>query len=94
MSLGIITMNAEEMKLVEDLLDKARRAHPEIEAHFDAETLLEPVCVRNLETAQGDERDLILLGIGFGPTEPGGRRCRWRSESSIAMAAGAASMSR
>ena len=72
-ALGIITMNAEQMKLVEDLLDKARRAHPEIEAHFDAETLLEPVCVRNLETAQGDERDLILLGIGFGPTEPGGK---------------------
>lgn len=73
LSLGIITMNAEQMKLVEDMLDKARRTHPEIEAHFDAETLLEPVCVRNLETAQGDERDLILLGIGFGPTEPGGK---------------------
>jgi len=73
LSLGIITMNAEQMKLVEDLLDQARRTHPEIEPHFDAENFLEPVCVRNLETVQGDERDLILLGIGFGPTEPGGK---------------------
>ena len=73
LSLGIITMNAEQMKLVEDLLDQARRIHPEIEPYFDAENFLEPVCVRNLETVQGDERDVILLGIGFGPTEPSGK---------------------
>lgn len=72
LSLGIITMNAEQMRLVEDLLDRARRAYPEIEPHFDADTRLEPVCVRNLETVQGDERDVILLGINFGPTEPSG----------------------
>ncbi|UUL82339.1 DUF3320 domain-containing protein [Sphingomonas qomolangmaensis] len=72
LTIGIITMNAEQMKLVEDLLDQARRVHPEIEPYFSDE-LLEPVVVRNLETAQGDERDLILLGIGFGPTEPAGK---------------------
>jgi very-short-patch-repair endonuclease len=73
LSLGIITMNAEQMRLVEDLLDKARRSYPAIELHFDAETRLEPVCVRNLETVQGDERDVILLGVNFGPTDPGGK---------------------
>ena len=72
LSLGIITMNAEQMRLVEDLLDKGRRSYPAIEAHFDPETRLEPVVVRNLETVQGDERDVILLGVNFGPTEPGG----------------------
>jgi very-short-patch-repair endonuclease len=71
LSLGIITMNLEQMRLIEDLLDRARRAHPELEPHF-AEDKLEPVVVRNLETAQGDERDVILIGVGFGPTEPGG----------------------
>ncbi|RVT95032.1 DUF3320 domain-containing protein [Sphingomonas crocodyli] len=73
LTLGIITMNAEQMKLVEDLLDKAQRAHPEIVPHFDQENRTEPVCVRNLETVQGDERDVILLGVNFGPTEPGGK---------------------
>lgn len=72
LTLGVITMNIEQMRLVEDLLDKERRAHPEIEPHF-SEDRLEPVVVRNLETAQGDERDVILIGVGFGPTEPGGR---------------------
>jgi hypothetical protein len=73
LTLGIITMNAEQMKLVEDLLDRARRAYPEIEPHFDQENRTEAVCIRNLETVQGDERDVILLGINFGPTEPCGK---------------------
>jgi very-short-patch-repair endonuclease len=71
-TLGIITLNADQQKLVEDLLDKARRERPEIEPHF-AEDRTEPVVVKNLETVQGDERDIILLGIGFGPTEPGAK---------------------
>jgi very-short-patch-repair endonuclease len=71
-TLAIITLNTDQQRLVEDLLDRARRSYPEIEPHF-AEDCTEPVVVKNLETVQGDERDVILLGIGFGPTEPGGR---------------------
>lgn len=69
-TIGIITLNSDQQGLIEDLLDAARRAHPEIEPYFD-ESLHEPVFVKNLETVQGDERDVILLGIGYGPTEPG-----------------------
>lgn len=69
-SIAIVTLNSEQQMLIEDLLDKARRAYPDIEQYFgDATT--EPVVVKNLETVQGDERDVILLGIGYGPTEPG-----------------------
>ena len=69
-SIGIITLNTEQQKLISDLLDRARQHHPEIEPFFQSE-LEEPVVVKNLETVQGDERDLIMLGIGYGPTEPG-----------------------
>ena len=69
-TLGIITLNAEQQKLVEDLLDRARIRHPEIEPHFNQDRT-EPVVVKNLETVQGDERDVIFLGICFGPTEQG-----------------------
>ncbi|MEO8707418.1 MAG: AAA domain-containing protein, partial [Lacisediminihabitans sp.] len=68
-SVGIITLNAEQQQLINDLLDQARRDHMAIEPFF-ADNLAEPVVVKNLETMQGDERDLIILGIGFGPTEP------------------------
>ena len=70
LSLAVITLNAEQQKLVEDLLDKARRADPRLEPHF-AEDMAEPVVVKNLETVQGDERDVILLGVGYGPETPG-----------------------
>lgn len=65
-SLAIVTLNAEQQKLVEDLLDRERQKHPALEPFFSDERR-EPVVVKNLETVQGDERDLILLGIGYGP---------------------------
>jgi len=69
LSIAVITLNAEQQKLIEDLLDRARRGRPELEPFF-AEDAAEPVVVKNLETVQGDERDLILLGIGYGPETP------------------------
>lgn len=71
-TLGIITLNSDQQRLVSDLLDRARQDHPHIESFFQ-EDLSEPVVVKNLETVQGDERDLIMLGIGYGPTEPGAK---------------------
>ena len=68
-SLAVITLNAEQQKLIEDLLDKARAQNPAIEAFF-AEDAAEPVIIKNLETVQGDERDVVLLGIGYGPETP------------------------
>ncbi len=69
-SLAVITLNAEQQRLVEDLLDKARAEHPELEPFFASEST-EPVIVKNLETVQGDERDVVLLGVGYGPDTPG-----------------------
>jgi len=68
-SIAVITLNAEQQKLIEDLLDKARAQNPEIEPFF-AEDAAEPVVIKNLETVQGDERDIVLLGIGYGPETP------------------------
>ncbi|BCL74998.1 hypothetical protein JHS3_07340 [Jeongeupia sp. HS-3] len=70
LSIGIITLNSDQQTLVTNLLDLARQKHPEIEPFFQ-EDLAEPVVVKNLETVQGDERDLIMFGIGYGPAEPG-----------------------
>lgn len=69
LTLAVITLNAEQQKLIEDLLDRARRRHPALEPYF-AEDAPEPVVVKNLETVQGDERDVILLGIAYGPETP------------------------
>jgi very-short-patch-repair endonuclease len=72
LSLGVVTFNSEQQRLVLDLLDQARRADPDLEPFF-GDGVPEPVFVKNLETVQGDQRDVILLSVGYGPTEPGAR---------------------
>ena len=50
-------------------MDDARRKNPEIEWAFDSDNAIEPVFVKNLETVQGDERDVILFSITYGPDQ-------------------------
>ncbi|HZN37887.1 MAG TPA: DUF3320 domain-containing protein [Planctomycetota bacterium] len=68
-SLGIVTFSQAQQVLIEDLLDAARKAHAEIEPAFGA--IQEPVFVKNLENVQGDERDVILFSICYGPDAAG-----------------------
>lgn len=70
-SIGVVTFNTEQQGLIEDLLDKARADDPSIEWAFSEESTLEPVFVKNLESVQGDERDVILFSITYGPDESG-----------------------
>ena len=70
-SISVVTFNAEQQTLIEDLLDRERRRAPEIEWAFSADETPEPVFVKNLETVQGDERDVILFSVTFGPDRAG-----------------------
>ena len=72
-TLGVVTLNSEQQRTVEDLLDDARRKTPDIEPFFHPKENYDPVFVKNLESVQGDERDVILFSLGYGPTEPGAK---------------------
>ena len=65
-TLGVITFNAEQQSLILDLLDEIRRRNSELEWFF-ADEREEPVIVKNLENIQGDERDVMLFSVTFGP---------------------------
>lgn len=66
LTVGVVTFNAEQQGLIEDLLDDARRKDPGLEPFF-SEAELEPVFVKNLESVQGDERDIIYFSVTYGP---------------------------
>ena len=68
-SIGVVTFNSEQQTLIEDLLDQARSAHPHIEWAFAPDSGIEPVFVKNLETVQGDERDVIMFSVTYGPDQ-------------------------
>ncbi|MDD1507686.1 DUF3320 domain-containing protein [Pseudomonas sp. CNPSo 3701] len=85
-TVGVVTFNGEQQKLIMDMLDEACRKDPSLDPYF-AESELEPVFVKNLESVQGDERDIIyfsttygkdatgVMSMNFGPmNRPGGER--------------------
>jgi hypothetical protein len=70
LTIGVVTFNTEQQSLIEDLLDEERRKDPSIEPYF-MESQLEPVFVKNLESVQGDERDVMYFSITYGPSIDG-----------------------
>lgn len=68
-SVGVVTFNISQQNLVDDLLTEACKTDPELEKWaYESE---EPIFIKNLENVQGDERDVILFSIGYGPDENG-----------------------
>ncbi|MBF2759712.1 MAG: DUF4011 domain-containing protein [Ectothiorhodospiraceae bacterium AqS1] len=72
-SIGVVALNQSQQRTIENRLDEMRRQYPETEEFFQEEDGRLPLFVKNLETVQGDERDVIILSLGYGPTEPGAR---------------------
>ncbi len=71
-SYGIIAFNKRQQTLIENLIEK-RCDKDEVfaKAIGAMEERGEAVFVRNLESVQGDERDVILFTVGFGPDAEG-----------------------
>jgi len=68
-SIGVVTFSAVQQTLVEDLLGELFARNPDLEQA--ALERSEPVFIKNLENVQGDERDVILFSICYGPDENG-----------------------
>ena len=64
-SLGVVTMNAKQMDLITTLLEESD--DPLIAEHMPGEGVApdKTIFVKNLENVQGDERDVILMSVGF-----------------------------
>lgn len=69
-TIGVVTLNSEQQRCIEDCLDDRRRKHPHLEPFFQGNKNYDPIFVKNLESVQGDERDIIILSLGYGPVEP------------------------
>ena len=70
-SLGVIAMGIKHAQRVEAALDRARRDHQELDDFFAADRH-ERFFVKNLERVQGDEREAIILTVGYGK-DPAGK---------------------
>jgi hypothetical protein len=68
-SVGVVTFNISQQNLIDDLLTEACKNDSQLEEW--AYNSKEPVFIKNLENVQGDERDVILFSIGYGPDKSG-----------------------
>ena len=68
-SIGIITFNSNQQGLIEDMLTDLFKSNPALEE--TANKCSEAIFVKNLENVQGDERDIILFSVGYGPDANG-----------------------
>jgi very-short-patch-repair endonuclease len=69
-SLGVAAFSVKQRDAIRDLVDEYRRKNPETEPFFsDAKS--EHFFVKNLESIQGDERDVIFISVGYGRSEDG-----------------------
>lgn len=69
-TLGVIAMGIKHARRVEAALDQALEKRPDLEEFFDINRP-DRFFVKNLERVQGDERDAIILSIGYGKDRTG-----------------------
>ena len=69
-TLGVAAFSVAQMDAILDEVELLRRQDPSCEEFFGYPPH-EPFFVKNLENVQGDERDVILISIGYGRTKEG-----------------------
>ncbi|WP_043364531.1 DUF3320 domain-containing protein [Belnapia sp. F-4-1] len=64
-SLGVATFSSRQRRAIQDEVELLRRLNPDTEEFFQAHPG-EPFFIKNLENVQGDERDVIMISVGYG----------------------------
>jgi hypothetical protein len=70
LTLGVVTFSVAQEDAVISELERQSVAHAEL-ATLLSEDRLDGFFVKNLENVQGDERDIIIFSVGYGPDENG-----------------------
>ena len=70
LSLGVVTFSEAQAEAIEAALGKARKLHPGLDRFFGTDRL-RGFFVKTVAAAQGDERDVLILSVGYGPDEKG-----------------------
>jgi hypothetical protein len=68
LSLGVVTFSEAQAVAIETALSQARQERPDLDRFFTNDRL-RGFFVKSLESVQGDERDVLIFSIGYGPDE-------------------------
>ena len=68
-SLGVVAMNANQREAIEDAISEELQDRPDLAPLLDEGQ--EPFFVKSLENVQGDERDAMVISVGYGKDADG-----------------------
>jgi very-short-patch-repair endonuclease/DNA polymerase III delta prime subunit len=69
-TLGVVALSQAQASAIDEAVQQARLARPDLD-HCFTEDRLDGFFVKNLESVQGDERDVMIMSVGYGPDEHG-----------------------
>ena len=69
-TLGVVAFNTSQKEAIEDALDEELQSCRELVPLMDPERA-EAFFVKSLENVQGDERDVIIISVGYGKAQDG-----------------------
>jgi very-short-patch-repair endonuclease len=70
LTIGVVAFSSAHASAIEAEIEHQAQRHPELNK-LRLDDRLDGFFVKNLENVQGDERDIILFSIGYGPDENG-----------------------
>ncbi|MCQ2070740.1 MAG: DUF4011 domain-containing protein [archaeon] len=68
-SIGVIAFGTKQQSCIQDMIEDRFSGDSEFFNAYNA--MPEGVFIKNLETVQGDERDVVMFSIGYGPSSGG-----------------------
>lgn len=70
-SLGVVAFSSAQADAIREEIEERRGDVPALDAFVGSDDTLEGFFVKSLENVQGDERDVLIFSVGYGPDENG-----------------------
>jgi len=70
-SLGVVAFSSAQADAIREEIEARRGDAPALDAFVTRDDTLEGFFVKSLENVQGDERDALVMSVGYGPDESG-----------------------
>jgi len=65
-SIGVVALSQSQQSALRQEKDTILAKQPELQMLFEGDSLQTKFFIKNLETVQGDERDIIYISVGYG----------------------------
>lgn len=72
LTLGVVAFSKAQSDMITEVLENKRRSNATLDRFLQTGGA-EDFFVKNIENVQGDERDVIMISVGYGPQVAGGR---------------------